>query len=111
MIVFHPFTEELFVVSGALGFLVTGTDSNSATGNYGIKDQRLALEWVNKNIEKFGGNPKNVRWSKVKNYLMYIADLLKNIHDCGRDNQVFFLYVFKYITFCMYNAKWKYVLF
>lgn len=60
LIVFHPFTEELFVVSGALGFLVTGTGSNSATGNYGIKDQRLALEWVNKNIEKFGGNPKNV---------------------------------------------------
>ncbi|XP_062616632.1 crystal protein-like [Saccostrea cucullata] len=45
---------------GALGFLVTGTGPGSATGNYGIKDQRLALEWVNKNIQKFGGNPENV---------------------------------------------------
>lgn len=42
---------------------------------------------------------------------MYIVDLLKNIYDCGRDNWgFFFLYVFKYIIFCMYNVKWKYVL-
>jgi len=29
-------------------------------GNYGMKDQVLALKWVKKNIDKFGGNRKEV---------------------------------------------------
>ena len=43
---------------GALGFLVSLEDG--LTGNYGIMDQRAALEWVNKNIRAFGGDPENV---------------------------------------------------
>lgn len=31
-----------------------------AVGNYGIMDQQLALHWVRKNIERFGGDPHNV---------------------------------------------------
>ncbi|XP_013413087.1 cAMP-regulated D2 protein-like [Lingula anatina] len=45
---------------GALGFLVTGKQSDSAQGNYGIMDQRLAMTWVQKNIKNFGGNPDEV---------------------------------------------------
>ncbi|KAF8638408.1 hypothetical protein AX17_002233, partial [Amanita inopinata Kibby_2008] len=31
-----------------------------AAGNYGFKDQWLALEWVRSNIEVFGGDPENI---------------------------------------------------
>ena len=29
-------------------------------GNQGLKDQVMALEWIKDNIQKFGGNPRNV---------------------------------------------------
>lgn len=43
---------------GALGFLVMNTPE--ARGNAGLLDQRMALEWVQRNIENFGGSPHNV---------------------------------------------------
>ncbi|XP_019632301.1 PREDICTED: cholinesterase 2-like [Branchiostoma belcheri] len=56
-------TEHVIVVSmnyrlGALGFLALGTDD--APGNMGLLDQQLALQWVQDNIERFGGNPDRV---------------------------------------------------
>ena len=43
---------------GALGFL--STDDAEAPGNWGLWDQRLALQWVSENIRHFGGDPGNV---------------------------------------------------
>ncbi|XP_022165706.1 esterase FE4-like [Myzus persicae] len=43
---------------GILGFL--STENDDLPGNYGMKDQVLALKWVQKNINKFGGDPKKV---------------------------------------------------
>nr|XP_023023901.1 venom carboxylesterase-6-like [Leptinotarsa decemlineata] len=43
---------------GPLGFLTT--NDGVIPANNGLKDQRLALEWVNKNIEIFGGDPAKV---------------------------------------------------
>lgn len=56
--------ERVIVVSmnyrvGALGFLALPGNSE-APGNVGLFDQQLALQWVQKNIGTFGGNPKSV---------------------------------------------------
>lgn len=55
--------EDVVVVAmnyrlGALGFL--SLNHANATGNAGLKDQTMALEWVQKEIESFGGDPKKV---------------------------------------------------
>lgn len=43
---------------GAFGFLSTGT--KEAPGNLGFKDQILALKWIRRHIESFGGNKHSV---------------------------------------------------
>jgi carboxylesterase type B len=43
---------------GALGFLSTG--DAAIPGNNGLKDQVMALRWVQQNIAQFGGDPGNV---------------------------------------------------
>ncbi|XP_036404830.1 acetylcholinesterase [Megalops cyprinoides] len=57
-------TEKVIVVSmnyrvGAFGFLALH-GSSEAPGNVGLLDQRLALQWVQDNIQFFGGNPRQV---------------------------------------------------
>ncbi|XP_053994723.1 uncharacterized protein LOC128885013 [Hylaeus volcanicus] len=43
---------------GVLGFMSLGVPE--ASGNQGLKDQNLGMQWVQKNIEKFGGDPNRV---------------------------------------------------
>uniref|UniRef100_A0A1B0EWG9 Carboxylic ester hydrolase n=1 Tax=Lutzomyia longipalpis TaxID=7200 RepID=A0A1B0EWG9_LUTLO len=55
--------EDVIVVTlnyrlGPLGFLFY--PRKGITGNAGLKDQLLALKWVQENIEKFGGDAQNV---------------------------------------------------
>ncbi|KAL1498381.1 hypothetical protein ABEB36_009188 [Hypothenemus hampei] len=43
---------------GVLGFL--STNDLNCPGNWGIKDQVMALRWIKRNIQAFGGNPEKV---------------------------------------------------
>ena len=48
---------------GPFGFLKLDEVTNGiipSTGNEGLLDQRLAIQWVKENIEAFGGNPENI---------------------------------------------------
>lgn len=56
-------TEDVIVVTfdyrlGVFGFLSSG--DRHCKGNFGLKDQVMALKWVRANIDQFGGDPNAV---------------------------------------------------
>lgn len=71
---------------GILGFL--STEDDVVPGNMGMKDQVLALKWVQKNIRSFGGNPKAVTLGGISAggasaHLHYFSDLSKGLFHRG----------------------------
>jgi para-nitrobenzyl esterase len=65
----HLTRKDVLVVTmnyrlGIFGFFATpelvAEDPHHAAGNYGLMDELAAIQWVHRNIEKFGGDPNNV---------------------------------------------------
>eukprot|EP01035_Chromulina_nebulosa_P018325 gene18325-24015_t len=74
---------------GALGFLVSIPDG--LFGNYGLHDQKLAMQWVYDNIHLFGGDPQRVTLfgesAGAMSTIMHILDQYGN--DAYTQNKLF----------------------
>ncbi|KAJ8933691.1 hypothetical protein NQ318_008410 [Aromia moschata] len=73
---------------GILGFL--STQDEVLPGNYGMKDQVLALKWVKENIASFGGNPESVTITGLSAggasvHLHYFSPLSRGLFVRGRN--------------------------
>ena len=65
----HVFVGINYRLAG-LGFLalpeLAAEHLTGLTGNYGVLDQRAAMQWVQRNIRAFGGDPSKVWWSRFR---------------------------------------------
>lgn len=69
---------------GALGFLSIDDPTFQIPGNAGLKDQTMALKWIQSNIRCFGGDPNNVTVfgnsaGGISVHLHMLSDFSKNL--------------------------------
>ncbi|XP_001662099.2 esterase B1 [Aedes aegypti] len=88
---YHPnylLQEGVLVVTvnyrlGILGFLCL--PEAGIEGNAGLKDQRMALQWVSQNISKFGGDPNNVTLFGASSGAIAV-----NLHCLSKESKKYF---------------------
>lgn len=87
-VVFFSFNYRL----GVIGFLSLDDPALEIPGNQGLKDQVFALQWVHRNIEKFGGdkNRCTIFGESVKALIFYHVILMINFlgwwFECSLSN-------------------------
>ncbi|KZT09205.1 sterol esterase [Laetiporus sulphureus 93-53] len=68
----------------AFGFLASEELAAENATNIGLRDQRLAMEWVNQYISEFGGDPDKVTiWGESAGAYSVAAHLIWNDGDTG----------------------------
>ncbi|KIK69867.1 hypothetical protein GYMLUDRAFT_151725 [Collybiopsis luxurians FD-317 M1] len=66
----------------AFGFLASQEVKDAGVGNLGLQDQRLALRWVQKYIEAFGGDPTKVTiWGESAGAISVALQMVTNGGD------------------------------
>lgn len=83
------------------GFLNLG--GGDYTGNMGLKDQQLALKWINRNIEQFSGNKNQIllygqSWGNLMRrtsftkilFLIVVAKILAKCAQIVGASQIFY---------------------
>ena len=71
---------------GALGFMAhpaLSSEANGASGNYGMRDQIFALQWIQKNILPFGGDRFNITVVGESAGGMSVCNLLTSPYSQG----------------------------
>jgi len=81
---FYFVTHVIYWICG-LGFLSTGDEV--LKGNMGLKDQVMALQWIQTNIRKFGGDRNRVTIfgsgdGATSVHLLMLSDLTKGKCFC-----------------------------
>jgi para-nitrobenzyl esterase len=60
LLLFFPLTQKHDACRGVFGFLgskeLSARTDGYGSGNFGIQDQRMAMEWTSMNIDRFGGD-------------------------------------------------------
>ncbi|CAI7647631.1 unnamed protein product [Penicillium viridicatum] len=87
--------QAVFVAVGyrlnVFGFLACHSlleeSEGTSTGNYGLWDQRLALDWVHKHIEAFGGDSTNIHLAgRSAGAYSVLAQALYDFRSAGSDH-------------------------
>ncbi|KAJ7707792.1 carboxylesterase family protein [Mycena rosella] len=68
---------------GALGFLPSNLSHEEGILNLGLKDQFMVMEWVQENIDKFGGDPNQVTLFGLSAGAHSIGHHVMNLRETG----------------------------
>lgn len=97
--------NEIILVSinyrlGPLGFL--STENGDAQGNYALKDQQMALQWVQENIEYFGGNKSSVTiWGGNNEIQTIFTTSITHTYAIVRICGLKYIHTQSYVFLCM----------